>query len=296
MSDSKKTILFLCTGNAARSQMSEALARLDYGDLVEPVSAGSRPAEFVHELAIAAIAELGVDLKEAYTKSADEFHDAPLDLVVTVCDNAAADCPVWPGARHIVHWSVKDPSFLPGDYETRLSAFRITRDELRRRIDGLMEALRHSIPKRSDRELLESGAQILEDVFRLYGFKFEGIREEKSGHRHAVRGRFGRRGRAVELQVKSGVVSAEYQAGDRSIRHPDYMDALGASSGMRYPGLSKDPLDGFRRLRADLIRHARPFLSGKALKEFSRLAPAEKDLARPAEKEKEKKKGPLKTA
>jgi arsenate reductase len=287
MTDSPKSILFLCTGNAARSQMAEALARLDYGDVVEPVSAGSRPAQFVHELAIAAMAELGVSLEEAYSKGAGEFLEAPLDLVVTVCDSAAADCPVWPGARHIVHWSVEDPSFLPGDFGTRLAAFRVTRDELRRRIDGLMEALRHSIPKRSDRELLESGARILEGMFKAYGMKLEGVREEKSGHRHLVRGRFARRGRAVELQVKSGVVIAEYQAGDRSMRHPDYMEALGASAAMRYPGLSKDPLDAFRRLRADLIRHAGPFLSGKGLKEFERLA-------HPAEKE--KKRGPLKTA
>ena len=297
MSDSKKTILFLCTGNAARSQMAEALARLDYGDLVEPVSAGSRPAGFVHELAELAIADLGIDVKDAYSKSAEEFHDAALDLVVTVCDSAAADCPNWPGARHIVHWSVEDPSFVSGDLETRLRAFRTTRDELRRRIDGLMEALRHSIPKRSDRELLESGAQILGGLFRAYGFKFEGVQEDKSGHRHLVRGRFARRGRAVELQVKSGVVNADYRAGDRSIRHPDYMDALGASGAMRYPGLSKDPLDAFRRLRADLIRHGAPFLSGKGTKEFERLARSAenaRETTRPPEKE--KKKGPLKTA
>jgi len=287
MTDSTKSILFLCTGNAARSQMAEALARLDYGDLVEPVSAGSRPAQFVHELAIAAMAELGVSLEEAYSKGADQFLDARLDLVVTVCDSAAADCPVWPGARHIVHWSVEDPSFLPGDFETRLAAFRVTRDELRRRIDGLMEALRHSIPKRSDRELLESGVRILEGIFKAYGMKFEGVHEEKSGDRHLIRGRFARRGRAVELQVKSGVVIAEYQASDRSMRHPDYMEALGASAAMRYPGLSKDPLDAFRRLRADLICQASPFLTGRGLKEFQRLA-------RPSEKE--KKKGPLKTA
>jgi arsenate reductase len=284
MSDPKKTILFLCTGNAARSQMSEALARLDYGDLVDPVSAGSRPAQFVHELAIAAMAELGVSLEEAYSKPAEEFLETPLDLVVTVCDSAAADCPVWPRARHIVHWSIEDPSFLPGDFETRLAAFRVTRDDLRRRIDGLMEALRHSIPKRSDRQLLESGAQILEGMFRAYGMKFEGVREDKSGHRHLVHGRFARRGRAVELQVKSGVVIAEYQAGEHAMRHPDYMDALGAAGAMRYPGLSKDPLDAFRRLRGDLIRHAGPFLTGKGLKEFQRLA------------DRKNKKGPAKTA
>jgi len=287
MTESKKTILFLCTGNAARSQMAEALARLDYGDVLDPVSAGSRPAGFVHQFAARAMADLGVDLNDAYSKSADEFQRTTLDLVVTVCDSAAADCPAWPGARHLVHWSVEDPSFVQGNPDARLAAFRATRDDLRRRIDGLMEALRHSIPKRSDRELLESGALILDGLFRAHGFKFEGAREEKSGHRSVVRGRFARRGRAVELQVKSGVVIAEYLAADRSARHPDYMDALGAAGAMRYPGLSKDPLDAFRRLRADLIRHAGPFLTGKGLKAFARMRPSS---------EKEKKKGPLKTA
>jgi len=283
--DSKKTILFLCTGNAARSQMAEALARLDYGDLVEPVSAGSRPAGFVHELAALAIQELGVSLQGARSKPAEEFREAKLDLVVTVCDSAAADCPIWPGARHLVHWSVEDPSFVPGEEAARFAAFRATRDDLRRRIDGLMEALRHSIPRRSDRELLERGAEILDDPLRTHGLKFEGVREEKSGHRTVARGRFARRGRAIDLQVRSGVVFAQYEASDREMRHPDYMEALGASGAMRYPGLSKDPLDAFRRLRADLVRHAGPFLSGKGLKQFERVAQA-----------RDKKKGPLKTA
>ncbi len=274
MTDAKKKILFLCTGNAARSQMAEALARIDYGDLVEPVSAGSRPAGFVHPLAVRAIEDLGFGLESAYSKGTEEFQGAPVDLVVTVCDSAAADCPSWPAARHIVHWSVEDPSFAAGDEAARLSAFRTTRDELRRRIDGLMEALRRSVPKRSEAELLERGAAILEDLMRAHGFKFGGVRVEKSGHRAAALGRFARRGRALELEVRSGVVIVQYAARERRLRHPDYMESLGASGSMRYPGLSKDPLDAFRRLRADLVRHAGPFLTGKSLKDFERLADA----------------------
>src|SRR5215475_2846365 len=165
MTEAKKSILFLCTGNAARSQMAEALARIDYPDLVAPVSAGSRPAGFVHPMAIQAIRDLGVVIEKARSKSAAEFYDTPLDLVVTVCDSAAADCPAWPAARHIVHWSVEDPSFVTGD-SARLEAFRATRDDLRQRIDALMEALRRSVPRRTDEELLERGAAILEGVLR----------------------------------------------------------------------------------------------------------------------------------
>lgn len=285
MTDSKKKILFLCTGNAARSQMSEALARIDYGDVVEPVSAGSRPAGFVHPLAIQAIEELGFGMEAAYSKGASEFRDAKLDLVVTVCDSAAAECPTWPGARHIVNWSVEDPSFLPGSEDARLAAFRATRDDLRKRIDGLIEALRRSFPKRSDAELLEAGTRILSDALRAHGFKFGGVREEKTGHRAVAVGQFTRRGRTLELQVRSGVSIALYTASDRRMLHPDYMECLGASGAMRYPGLSRDPLDAFRRLRADLVRFAGPFLTGKGLKDFERAFDARHG-----------KKGPAKTA
>ena len=145
MTEAKKKILFLCTGNAARSQMAEALARIDYGDLLAPVSAGSRPAGFVHPLAIRAIEELGFSMGRAHSKSADDFLDDAFDVVVTVCDSAAADCPIWTGAKHLVHWSIEDPSFLPGDEAKRFAAFRATRDELRRRIDGLLEVLRRPL-------------------------------------------------------------------------------------------------------------------------------------------------------
>lgn len=262
--------------------MSEALARLDYGDLLDPVSAGSRPAGFVHPLAVRAIEELGVHMDDARSKHADEFRDAPLDLVVTVCDSAAADCPSWPGARHLVHWSIEDPSFVRGDEETRMAAFRATREELRRRIDSLLEALRRSHPKRKDSELVESGSALLEDVMRAHGFRREAIREDKPGGRAAARTRFARRGRAVELQVRTGVAIAAYEAASKRLLHPDYMQRLGVESLMRYPGLSKDPLDAFRRLRADLIRLAAPFLTGDGLKEFKRLAEGESKESGPA--------------
>jgi arsenate reductase len=252
--------------------MSEALARLDYGDLLDPVSAGSRPAGFVHPLAIHAIEELGVTMDDARSKGAEEFVEEAFDLVVTVCDAAAADCPTWPRARHLVNWSIEDPSFARGTEDERAAAFRATRDELRHRIDSLMEALRRTHPKRSDTELLSEGAGILQDVMRAHGFKGTPVREEKAEKRPSAVARFARRGRALELQVRSGVTIAAYSAGARRLSHPEYMEHLGVAGLMRYPGLSKDPLDAFRRLRTDLIRFARPFLTGDGLKRFARLA------------------------
>jgi arsenate reductase len=131
----KKRVLFLCTGNAARSQMAEALANAFHSDAIEAVSAGSRPAGWVHPLAIRAMADSGVDIRNAKSKGAEQFINEPFDAVVTVCDSAAQDCPRWPGAKRIEHWSIEDPSF--GGYEQ----FVVTRDDLARRIDELVKIL-----------------------------------------------------------------------------------------------------------------------------------------------------------
>lgn len=137
----KKRLLFLCTGNAARSQMAEALARLDWPEALDPVSAGSRPTGWVHPYAIRAMEDLGFPMDAAFSKSADLYLEAEFDAVVTVCDSAAEDCPSWPGARRIVHWSIEDPSFGPDDPKTRYGRFLETRDDLRRRIAALTEEL-----------------------------------------------------------------------------------------------------------------------------------------------------------
>ena len=138
---SKKRILFLCTGNAARSQMAEALATAFHGDRVEAVSAGSRPTGWVHPLAVRAMSDLGVDIREAKSKSASQFVSESFDIVVTVCDSAAEDCPAWPGAKRIEHWSIEDPSYGPDDPATRYDRFIEKRDELRRKIDELLKNL-----------------------------------------------------------------------------------------------------------------------------------------------------------
>ena len=130
----KKRVLFLCTGNAVRSQMAEGLANAVHSDAVEAVSAGSRPAGWVHPLAIRAMNEIGVDISGATSKGASQFLDQTFDIVVTVCDSAAQDCPSWPGAKRIEHWPIEDPSY--GGYEQ----FVATREELARRIEALMSS------------------------------------------------------------------------------------------------------------------------------------------------------------
>ncbi len=119
--------------------MAEALARLDHGDRLEPVSAGSYPTGWVHRYTIQAMGALGVSMEGARSKSVEEFRQTPFDIVVTVCDAAARDCPAWPNARRREHWPIEDPSF--GDPATRYERFVSTRDELRRRIKELVNSL-----------------------------------------------------------------------------------------------------------------------------------------------------------
>lgn len=137
----RKRILFLCTGNAARSQMAEAIANGFHGDMIDAVSAGSRPTGWVHPLAVQAMGAVGVDITGAESKFAQEFIDDPFDVVVTVCDSAAKDCPMWPGARRIEHWPIVDPSFGHDDPATRYDRFVATRDELAKRIEELVKTL-----------------------------------------------------------------------------------------------------------------------------------------------------------
>ena len=137
----KKKLLFLCTGNAARSQMAEGLARAFHGDVVDVVSAGSRPAGWVHPLAVQAMQQLGVDITDQTSKSADQFLEQPFDVVITVCDSAAQDCPTWPGAKRIEHWPIEDPTFYGANAEQQLARFIETRKDLERRIEELVASL-----------------------------------------------------------------------------------------------------------------------------------------------------------
>ena len=108
--ESRIKVLFICTGNACRSQMAEALLRHLDDQRFEACSAGSHPAGYIHPLAVGAMETLGVDMGNQYSKSWDEFSDTPVDLVITLCDSAAAEpCPNWKGGAMVAHWSHRDP-------------------------------------------------------------------------------------------------------------------------------------------------------------------------------------------
>jgi arsenate reductase len=126
--------LFLCVGNSARSQMAEGLARAHFGDTVRVQSAGSKPSS-VHPLAVAALAEVGIDLSRQRSKSVAEIDPASVDLVITLC--AEEVCPVFPKRVRKIHWPLPDPASEPSPTEHPIDAFRDVRDELARRIAEL---------------------------------------------------------------------------------------------------------------------------------------------------------------
>jgi arsenate reductase (thioredoxin) len=131
----KQRVLFLCTHNSARSQMAEGLLRSLAGDRFEAFSAGTE-ATRVRPLAIRALAEVGVNISGQTSKTLDRYLDQPFDLVVTVCDQAAEACPVFPGAKRRLHWSFPDPSTATGTDEEQLATYRRVRDAIRQRIEG----------------------------------------------------------------------------------------------------------------------------------------------------------------
>jgi arsenate reductase len=136
-------VLFLCTHNSSRSQMAEGLLRTRGGERYVVFSAGTHPRS-VHPLAIQAMAEVGIVISEAAghrAKSLDEFsHQPPMDLVVTVCDEAAEECPFFPGARRQDHWSFPDPSAATGTEQERLAVFRQVREAIAARINQFLRA------------------------------------------------------------------------------------------------------------------------------------------------------------
>ena len=134
------SILFLCTHNSSRSQMAEGLLRAHGGTRFAVSSAGTHPRR-VHPLAIRAMREVGIDMSEAagyHAKGLDEFAGQPFDLVVTVCDEAAEECPYFPGAHRQVHWGFPDPSAASGTDGERLAVFRAVRDAIAARVEAFV--------------------------------------------------------------------------------------------------------------------------------------------------------------
>ena len=128
--NSKKTVLFLCTGNSARSQMAEGLLRELAGERFEVFSAGTHP-KGLHPQTIVAMEDIGIDVSRQRSKDVSEFLGRQFDYVITVCDNAKESCPIFPGHGNRIHMAFEDPAALEGSEQDRLALFRRVRDEIR---------------------------------------------------------------------------------------------------------------------------------------------------------------------
>lgn len=129
-----QSILFICTQNAGRSQMAEGYLRARYGDRYQASSAGTHPSR-VSRKAVSVMQEIGVDISGQRAKSLDEFAGTEIDIVVTLCDNAHAVCPVFPWAKEIIHQSFPDPGNFTGTDQEIMEQVRAVRDEIIRWID-----------------------------------------------------------------------------------------------------------------------------------------------------------------
>lgn len=130
MTTEKKRVLILCTSNSARSQMAEGLLKADGGNRFEVFSAGVNPSR-VRPEAIEAMREVGIDISHQRSKPVEEFAGQAFDYVITVCDNARHECPVFPAQTTRIHWSFDDPAAVEGGEAERLAAFRRVREEIR---------------------------------------------------------------------------------------------------------------------------------------------------------------------
>ena len=128
----KLKILFLCTGNSCRSHLAEGVLRAVAGDFLDIASAGSKPAGYVHPLAIQVMREIGLDLSAHRSKSMTEFLTVPVETVITVCGHVDQACPIFPGQVNRHHWPFEDPAHATGTDEEKLAVFRRVRDEIRR--------------------------------------------------------------------------------------------------------------------------------------------------------------------
>lgn len=132
-------ILFLCTENSARSQMAEGILRHASGNAIEVFSAGTEPST-IHAYAIRALAELGIDISQQRAKSVNEFQGQTFDYVITVCDRARENCPVFTDNAQFIHWSLSDPAAV-ADKKAHYEAFQHTAQQLQIRIHYLLAQL-----------------------------------------------------------------------------------------------------------------------------------------------------------
>ena len=139
-------ILILCTGNSCRSHLAEGILRNALNASFRVESAGSKPAGFVHPLAIKVMSEIGIDISAHHSKPLDRFLDDRVETVITVCGNADQVCPMFPGQVNRHHWGFDDPAHATGSEDEQLAVFRRVRDEIRRVFEayaaGRLDALR----------------------------------------------------------------------------------------------------------------------------------------------------------
>jgi len=138
----KPKVLILCTGNSCRSHMAEGILRAAAGDILEVHSAGSKPAGYVHPLAIRALAEIGIDIRAHRSKSMNEFLDQHIETVITVCGKADQVCPTYPGQVNRLHWPFDDPAHATGTEEEQMIVFRRVRNEIRAKFEEWAEEQR----------------------------------------------------------------------------------------------------------------------------------------------------------
>jgi arsenate reductase (thioredoxin) len=129
----KLQVLFLCTGNSCRSQIAEGLTNALLGEQWQASSAGTQPSGYVHPMAVQALKEIGI-AHQGFSKSVERFRDTPFDLVITLCDDADQNCPVWLGRGKRLHIGFPDPAEVQGSETEKIAAFRSVRDDIKARV------------------------------------------------------------------------------------------------------------------------------------------------------------------
>ncbi|MGF1677602.1 MAG: arsenate reductase ArsC [Candidatus Methylacidiphilales bacterium] len=141
----KPNVLILCTGNSCRSHMAEGALRHASGDLFDIYSAGSKPAGYVHPLAVEVMAEIGIDLSSHHSKHLETYLQMEIQTVITVCDHAGEACPVFPGQMRRYHWSFEDPPKAVRPGESEIDTFRRIRDQIRMVMEAYVHGWRDAL-------------------------------------------------------------------------------------------------------------------------------------------------------
>ena len=150
-------VLFLCTGNSARSQMAEGLLRSLGGSDFEVYSAGNDP-KGLHPLAVQVMREIRIEITEQQSKSLDRFRGQTFDYIITVCDRVRDHCPTFPGDNQRVHWGFADPAAVTGSEAERSAAFRRVRNEIAERLRLWVTIRRRSVYARGPRNTIKTGS------------------------------------------------------------------------------------------------------------------------------------------